>query len=568
MKKLLVVPALCFLTSCVGVQRRLDKETATPPTQQTGGKKAAPAKDVKTSSSLKAMPASTTLTPMPSEAAKAVALEKDGKFKDAVKEYVALSVSAPADKKDTYRIKAQTLLEQRLDETDLRVVADDSDYGFLRANALFLLGRAAMDRRDNDAARRYFSSVVSFLPGSDLSQKSEEYLAQLESVKYVEPKTVGVVLPLSGKNESVGQKALRGIALGLGLNEPDSPFKLAVMDSEGNPDKARQGVERLVKEDNVIAIVGSLLSKEASAVATKANELGVPSLGLSQRNGLTDIGPSVFRNALTSEMQVRQLVRAAIDDMNIRRFAILYPNDAYGVEYANLFWDEVLARGGQVTAVQSYNPKETDFRPVAERLVNTFYVEGRADEFKLRLKERSENQTVKKSVRKEESGDDVLPPVVDFDAVFIPDSAKSMGQLAAFLSYAGIRGVKLLGTNLWNSPGLARRAGNFAKDLVFVDGFFNDSDAAKNSKFVADYQKMFNETPSLIEIQAYDSALLLRSLVANGSGTREDLTRRLTDLRRFPGALGFLEMSPNREIRRPLVTLTLRNGEIAPLQTN
>jgi ABC-type branched-subunit amino acid transport system substrate-binding protein len=125
------------------------------------------------------------------------------------------------------------------------------------------------------------------------------------------------------------------------------------MDSEGNPDNARRGVERLVKEDNVIAIIGSLLSKTAPAVAAKANELGVPTLALSQKAGVTEVGPSVFRNALTSEMQVRQLVKSAMEDLKLRRFAILYPNDPYGVEYANIFWDEVLARGGVITAAQT-----------------------------------------------------------------------------------------------------------------------------------------------------------------------------------------------------------------------
>lgn len=562
MRKLFFGLLLPVLVGCAGIKtRRSEPAPSTKPPPQSSAPRPVPPR---------AAPSVLTSVPltMP-EAESAQQLEKSGRFKDAAREYVTLSINAASsESKESYRLKALEILEQRLDESELRSVADDSDFGFLRGHALFLLGRASMDRRDNDAARRYFSSVVSFLPGSDLSSTAENLLAQLERVKYVEPRTIGVVLPLSGRNSSVGQKALRGIALGLGLNESDSPFKLAVMDSEGNADKARGGVERLVKEDNVIAVIGSLLSKEASAVAAKTSELGVPSLGLSQRTGLTEAGPTVFRNALTSEMLVRQLVRAAIDDMGLSRFAIIYPNDAYGVEYANLFWDEVMARGGQITAVQTYDPKETDFRPVVQRMVGTFYVEGRADEFKLRLKERTESDAAKKSVRREETGEDILPPIVDFDAVFIPDNARAMGQLAAFLTYSGIKNVKLLGTNLWNSPGLARRAGNFAKDLVFVDGFFSESEAAKGSRFVADYQRIFGESPSLIEVQAYDSAILLRSLILNGAGTRESLTRKLTDLKRFPGALGFLEMSPNREVRRPLVTLTLNSaGEIAPLRS-
>ena len=44
-----------------------------------------------------------------------------------------------------------------------------------------------------------------------------------------------------------------------------------------------------------------------------------------------------LENALTSEMLVRHLVKIAINQKKLKRFAILYPNDPYGIEYANLF---------------------------------------------------------------------------------------------------------------------------------------------------------------------------------------------------------------------------------------
>ncbi|WP_413289445.1 penicillin-binding protein activator [Bdellovibrio sp. HCB337] len=490
-------------------------------------------------------------------------LEAAGDYMQALKESVNFSVSATTpQEQESFRLKSVEIVEGKLNQEQLEKVARDSDFGFSRGYALFRLGEISLEDRDKDRARKYFSSVSEFLPGSDLAVRAQDILSQLESSKFVESKTIGVVLPLTGKNAAIGQKALRGVELGLGLNNPGSGFRLAVMDSEGNPDGARRGVERLVKEDNAIAIVGSLLSKTAPAVAAKADELGVPTIGLSQKSGLTEIGPTVFRNALTSEMQVRYLVRTAMEDYGMKRFAIVYPNDPYGVEYTNLFWDEVLARGGTIASVQTYHPKETDFRYAIQRLVGTYYIEGRVDEYKARIKQAAEVEK-KKSARVSHE-EEVLPPIVDFDAVFIPDSAKAMGQIAAFLSFSGVKNVKLMGTNLWNTPGLAKRAGNFANSLIFVDSFLPQT--AAHSRFVQEYKGLYNEEPSLIEIQAYDSALILRQLVAQGAATRESLTRELTSLKKFPGALGVLNMSPDREIQRPLMALTLDKGEITPLK--
>ncbi|WP_413569123.1 ABC transporter substrate-binding protein [Bdellovibrio sp. HCB117] len=494
-------------------------------------------------------------------------LPEQPKTEDALeylKVLVNKSVQAPTKaEQDANRLHAIDIVENKLNEDQLEDVADSSDFGFLRAHAMYRLGELALDRKDTSAAKKYFAAVEDFVPGTDQAIRAQEMIQQLDASKNVHTETVGVVLPLSGRNAPVGQRALRGLEMGLGLHIPGSGFKLAVMDSEGNPDSARRGVERLVKEDNVIAIVGSLLSKTAPAVAAKSDELGVPTVALSQRSGLTEIGPTVFRNSLTSGMQVRALVRTAMDNLGMKKFAILYPNDAYGVEFANIFWDEVLARGGQITAVQNYSTKETDFRLVVQRLVGTYFGEARQDEFNLRLKE-LQHSDKKRSVR-QSNLENILPPITDFDAIFIPDSVKAMGQISAMLSYNDVKNVKLMGTNLWNTKDVARRAGNFSNNLLFVDSL--TPTAQDKSRFVAEYKSLYNEDPSLIEVQAYDAGLILRQLIVAGADSREELTQKLSQLSRFPGALGPLSMNAEREIERPVTALTIEKGEVIPFKS-
>lgn len=501
-------------------------------------------------------------TAAPNEWTKAVDQERSGHFFDAFMTYASMDQDGQtAEVRKRSRERALEMIETRLSEGELKKIADDSSLGMWRGQSLYQLGRIAKARQESAEARKYFNSVVSFLPGSDLAFQAETEIATLDRYRQVEPRTIGAILPLSGRNAAVGQKNLRGIQMGLSLQDPTSPFRLAVIDSAGNPDQARRAVERLVREDNVVAIIGGVLSRTATSEATKAQELGVPFVALSQRSGLTDIGPQIFRNALTSEMVVRELVRTSMTDLGLRRFAILYPNDAYGVEYANAFWDEVSARGGRITAVQTYDPNETDFRAVAQRLVGTWYLEAREDEFKMIVRERANDRSrPKKSARQESNPDDVLPPRVDFDAVFIPDSSKLMTQMTAFLSFVGVRGVKVIGTNLWGSPGLAKRAGLFGDHLLYVDQRLPDQDPAKDPRFYQEYRELFSETPGLFEVQAYDSALLVRSLILQGATSREDLTRRLTHISGFPGALGPLTMNDRREIRRPLMSITYQRG--------
>lgn len=379
----------------------------------------------------------------------------------------------------------------------------------------------------------------------------------------VETHTIGVILPLTGKQANIAQRTLRGIQIGLGLHNKQSQFKLAVVDSEGSPDKARRAVDTLVQKDKVIAIIGSIASREATAIAARASELGVPNMSLAQKSGLTDVGPFIFKNAVTAEMQVRELVRVMMQEQNARQFAIMYPNDSYGVEYANLFWDEVLARGGEVVAAQIYSTKEKEFKGPVQRLFGNFYGEARLEELRQRqrfnVSSDDTKQGKKKSVR-ETNIENILPPIIDFDAVFIPDTTKVMGQIAAMMAYQDARNITLLGTNLWNNQDVVRRVSNANYKAFFVDGI----SPSANGNFLTEYKEQFNENAGLIETQAYDSALMIKQLILSGVDNREELIEKLVSKSIFQGALGPLLITPDRETQRPMTVLTVDAGSIVP----
>lgn len=456
--------------------------------------------------------------------------------------------------------RASEIVTQYLSEADLEKVVSDPEFGFVRAQAAFRLGTFKLQKRDYDEARSLFSRAAEWGQGTPFQQRSESYIAQIDSRRRVDSDTVGAVLPLTGRYSHIAYKTLNGLKLGLGLVGSDkSSLRLAVVDSEGSPDGARRSVERLVLEDSVIAVVGSLLSRTAAAVGGKTEELGVPSIALSQKSGLTQAGTYLFRNAVTSEMQVKELVRIAMDQMGMKKFAIMFPNDYYGVEYANLFWDEVLARGGHIVAAQPYNSTETDFRGPVKRLVGTFYVEDRRVEYKNRVTDWFKKQ--KRVSTRVQPPDDLLPPIVSFDALFVPDSPRAIGQIAPMLAYQGVH-TRLLGTNVWNSNELVRRGQKNVENAVFVDSNLINEPAFKKSKFYMEYQKNFGEEPGVFEAQGYETGLLLRKLIEGGERTRVGLASALSSLREFQGLSGPMVMNSNRELVRPLTPFVVRENTI------
>ncbi len=516
---------------------------------------------------------SSTATPaqkLDAEELRGEALLAENKVLAAIELYVTLVDQTPDERrKEKYRVAAQDLLDTRLSEDDVREVADRSAFGFLRPTAKYRMGLSFADQRQLSKARSAFQDVISMVPGTELAERATNFITQIDSRSRVNSQMIGAILPLSGKQQSVGYRALRGLQLGLGIYGPskkNSGFKLAVIDSEGNGDIARRGVERLVIEDNAIAVVGGLLSKTASAEASKAQEFGIPAMMMGQKAGLTEIGDFVFRNALTSQMQAERLAAVAIENLGLKRFAILFPNDPYGTEFANFFWDAVRIRGGSITAVQSYDPKETDFRTYVQRLVGNYYVEDRSNEYNLRYRQYLEKNPKRNSRQGAIAPEEILPPIVDFDALFIPDSAKAAGQIAPMLAYNDVDNLRLLGTNLWNNPNFVSRGQKFVENAIIVDGLYTGDKSFQASQFVREFKETFGEEPGMIEAQAYDSGLLLRQMIGSGAGSRVELQEKLAGVRAFPGAFGPLDMSAARELQRPISVLTVKSAKLGPLE--
>lgn len=498
------------------------------------------------------------------KAQKITALEAEGSNPlEIAKGYVDLTASSQGELEGKYRGKALRSLEA-MDVRQLNEITGDNEFGFLRGHAAYRLGQVYLSQRDNSGAKEAFAKTIQFLPETELAEDAEKKIAQIGMATSVNPSTVGAVLPLSGKHAALGQKLLRGLQMGLGLDgESITPIKLAIVDSEGNPDLARRAVDKLVAEDNVIAVTGSLLSKTANAVADQAQVLNVPNLSLSQKSGLTNIGENIFRFGMTSEMQVRFLVKKCMKDLGMRRFAILYPNDKFGVEYANLFWTEVLARGGEIRAAQSYEPEEIDFSAPIQRLVGTFYQEERQEEMRTALKLRAEKQ--KGGSSRSKSEEDLLNPVVDFDAIFIADGIKALGQISAMLSFNGVRGSKLLGLNLWNNDAIIKRLSNASNQVIFVDGAPIDANAIDAQNFISRYKNLFNEDPGAFEIQGYETGLLLSKVLSQNVRTRSDFRESLKNLPPVKGLSGAISLKDGREFSKQLYLYSIENNQIKTL---
>lgn len=371
-------------------------------------------------------------------------------------------------------------------------------------------------------------------------------------------RAIGVILPLSGKSAAYGERALEGILMAAEVfgGSASDRFQIYIEDSESSPAVASQAVDRLVREHQVMAILGPLAWTEAVAVSERAQELGVANITLTGKEGLSKRSPYTFQNALTPRVQLEELVRFAISQRQMTRFAIIAPQNSFGTDMAGEFWTLVEQNGGIVVGYETYEADTQDFQDSIRALT------GLSDPKMRRL----ENAALAKFQKEQEEktkrpSKSRLPPIVDFDGVFIPDHPGAVAQIAASLAYFDVSKVTLLGTTEWNSEQLYKRGGRHVEGALFPGAITLQSKNPRTRDFIRQFAESYGQVPDLLAAQSFEAMQLVgNALRRSGSSGRNDLVAALAETQNFESPLGKLGFDSSRVAVRNLPVLSLLPG--------
>jgi len=475
---------------------------------------------------------------------------------------------------------------EQLSARGIRVLVEDLPRDdFLYEELAFRLGLIQLHVGDVANARSTLETYLADFPNGAYAARARDRLDDLEALQQVKPTRLGVLLPLSGRHRSYGELALQAIRLA--LPEAGSPVELVVRDTKSDAVQAADEASDLILKEGVVGILGPIFTYEARPAAIEAQRLGVPLLTVSAADDIAELGPFVFRNGVTNQVQMKALVAYVMDVLGMKRFAILYPQHPYGQELLHLFWDEVEARRGEIRGVESYNLQETTFAAQVKSLVARDDIDRRSD-YREALRECDDQPDSYRKARCKENVRKNLAPVIDFDGLFIPDYPRSLSMITAALAFEDViveqdprrlktiektlgrevQPVTLLGASGWNSEQLIERADRNVENAIFTDGFFAGSDDPTTVEFVRRYRDAYGRTPRLYpEALFYDSARIMKQVVERERpATREALREALRSVHDFDGVTGKTSFRESTDAEKSVHILTIRNGEIAEVR--
>jgi len=446
----------------------------------------------------------------------------------------------PAQPNEELRKKVKSIMDTSDSEEELKSI--ESLYRGAYAGGYAKLKLAQMAKRQGNVtlAKRFLTELEKEYRGMDympLAKELFETIPLSTRSKY----TVGVILPLSGIHRPFGERALQGIQSA--IKETDSSLiSLAIRDSKGSPGEAEKVVEELVNKERVIAIIGPLLSIDVDRAAKKAQQLKVPLLTLSQKEVPTNKGDLVFQNSLIPSEQIQTLTDFAIKELDLRTFAVFYPNSPYGLYFKNLFNQEITRKGGKVFGVVVYQENQTDF---SQEIKGFFKIE-----------------TIQKYDSRKKK-DEEFTVGVSIEGLFIPDAHDRVGTILSQMAYYDIKGLTFLGTSAWNGPGLISIGGKGAEGSIFVDAFFKKDPSPWVTLFVEEFRKTYQRDPETLEALSYDGAKLIKEILLSKSiSSPLQLQEELRQVKNFQGVSGLKGFGEDGKAIRTLYILKVNKGQI------
>jgi branched-chain amino acid transport system substrate-binding protein len=313
--------------------------------------------------------------------------------------------------------------------------------------------------------------------------------ALLATVAYAaDPIKVGVVTPLSGSYAPIGKQVRWGAELAVkeinaagGVN--GRPFELLFEDEEANPPVAVRKAEKLLQQDKVDLLTGTVNSGSTLAVgqvADRNDRILVTTVSYAPSITGSQCNSNVFRVNANAFMQSNALANWLTKNVPGKRYFFIGPDYVMGRSTISAFQNDIKRLGGTDVG-SSYPPLGAkDFTPYVGQI-------------------------------RAAGPDVIMTATAGNDTVRLLTQLKEYGILSDKLTLAGAAGA-VTQENIG-------AIGGAAEGFLSAAGYSTDIDTPANKKFVASFKYEFHADPDLFAADTYGLFYLLKQAIEKAGGT-------------------------------------------------
>ncbi len=342
---------------------------------------------------------------------------------------------------------------------------------------------------------------------------------------------LGVNAEISGPKPTVGDSCRKAAELlaaqvnqagGLKVGEKKYPIKLFIEDNEDKPESAAAAAQKLISQNEVLAILGPNASGNAIPAARICEDAGVIMITPWSTNPKTTEGKKfVFRACFIDDFQGQVMAKFARDQIKAKTAAVLYDvASEYNKGIAEFFKKFFEAAGGKVVAFQSYTKGDKDF---------------------------SAQLTAIKAAKPE--------------VLFLPNYYDEVPLQVQQARRLGLT-LPIIGSDSWGSQELLRLGGKDLEGAFFSTHYAPDIATPAAQKFIKDYETKYGKKPDDVAGLTYDAGrLLLAAITQAGSLDRAQVRQALASIQEFEGITGKMQFKGTCDPAKSAVIIQIKDGK-------
>jgi branched-chain amino acid transport system substrate-binding protein len=337
---------------------------------------------------------------------------------------------------------------------------------------------------------------------------------------------IGIVAPLTGPISSYGENIRDGVLLAVNeINQnggiKGNPIVTYFEDEGGGPQASVNAVLKLISINNVKVIIGPATSNGVMASAPIAEKNHVVLLSPSgTSDNIREAGDYIFRNRASVSQEAIVFTKYIIDDLGIKRFAILRADADYAKSFGDICGRTIQENGGSLIIEEIFSEGSSDFRTQLSKIKAT------------------------------------TP-----QGLFIIGVPIELGNILKQIREIGLK--TQIFSNTVDSPDIFKLAGGAEEGLTFVTTFY---DPVNGDTRIVEFDKKFKERygrgSHLFGANAYDAVYILKRVIEEYGYDGERIKDGLYQLKKFTGAAGLIEFDEKGDLKFTKVAIKkVTNGK-------
>lgn len=342
---------------------------------------------------------------------------------------------------------------------------------------------------------------------------------------------LGVNAELTGSKPTVGDSCKKAMELlaeqvnqkgGLKVGERTIPIKLFIEDNEDKAESAAAAAQKLISQNNVLAVIGPNASGNAIPAARICEDSGVIMISPWSTNPKTTEGKKyIFRACFIDDFQGQVMAAFARQHLKAETAAVLYDvASEYNKGIAEFFKQFFEAAGGKVVAFTSYTTGDKDFS--------------------------SQLTSIKAAA----------PQVL-----FLPNYYNEVPLQVKQARNQGLT-CSIIGSDSWGSQELLTLGGADLEGAYFSTHYAPDIATPKAQAFIQAYEAKYGKKPDDVAALTYDAGqILCQAITAAGSLDRTKVRDSLAQIKEFEGVTGKMAFKGGGDPVKSAVILQVKDGQ-------